>query len=283
MPNSKYGTFRNRTDVNTNVTIRQASEFIEKSASSVDALRESTGTNIKAVIISEQKEGGNETILFTYAADNIQIGEYITYRTKTYMVYNQYEIIFSQEFKKHKLIECNVELKFGNEVQKAYYISSLRRYNSLRDLSSTYLPYEFSNQKPMIITKQNANIKFNTRFIILGEAFVVNEVDKISNQGVYYLSVEKSTVMHDVDDVSTSVTQPVPTKTVEVLAGDIIAGDEVTISTNSGYAEFSYDVDIISKNATTVVFEAPIGISSLVVKTKDGGGNIITTNYRVVI
>lgn len=283
MPNSKYGTFRNRTEVNTNVTIRQASEFIEKSASSVEALRESTSTNIKAVIISERKEGGNETILFTYAEDDIKIGEYITYRNKTYLVYNQYEIIFSKEFNKHKLIECNVELKFGNQVQKAYYISSLRRYNSLRDLSNTYLPYEFSNQKPIIITKQNTNIKFDTRFIILDEAFVVNEIDKISNQGVYYLSVEKGTILHDVDNVSTSVTQPVPAKTVEVLSGDITAGDEVTITTNSGYAEFSYDVDIISKNATTVVFEAPIGISSLVVKTKDGNGDIVTTTYRVVI
>lgn len=283
MPNSKYGTFRNRTEVNTNVTIRQASEFIEKSASSVDALRESTSTNIKAVIISEQKEGGNETILFTYTKDNIQTGEFITYRSKTYLVYGQYEIIFSDEFKKHKLIECNVELKFGNQIQKAYYISSLRRYNAMRDLSNTYLPYEFSSQKPMIITKANTNIKFDTRFIILGEAFIVNEIDKISNQGIYYLSIEKTTKIQGVDNLTTNVTQPVPEKQIEILQGDIIAGDNITISTNFGYAEFSYDVDIISKTATTVVFEAPIGVSSLTVSTKNSGGSIVTTNYRIVI
>jgi hypothetical protein len=283
MPNSKYGTFRNRTEVNTNVTIRQASEFIEKSASSVDAFRESTGTSIKAVIISEQKEGGNETILFTYAFENIAIGEFITYRKKTYLVYGEYEIIFSNEFKKHKLIECNVELKFGDQVQKGYYISSLRRYNNMNDLSVTNVPYEFSSQKPIIITKENTNIEFNTRFIIADESFVVNDIDKISNQGLYYLSMEKSTKYHDIDDLVNSVTAKVPVKQVEILTGDIIAGDNITIQTNFGYATFSSDVDIISKNATTVVFEAPIGVSQLIVSTKDLEGNIITTNYRIVI
>jgi hypothetical protein len=283
MPNSKYGTFRNRTEVNTNVTIRQASEFIEKSASSVDAFRESTGTSIKAVIISEQKEGGNETILFTYAFENITIGEFITYRKKTYLVYGEYEIIFSNEFKKHKLIECNVELKFGDQVQKGYYISSLRRYNNMNDLSVTNVPYEFSSQKPIIITKENTNIEFNTRFIIADESFVVNDIDKISNQGLYYLSMEKSTKYHDIDDLVNSVTAKVPVKQVEILTGDIIAGDNITIQTNFGYATFSSDVDIISKNATTVVFEAPIGVSQLIVSTKDLEGSIITTNYRIVI
>jgi hypothetical protein len=283
MPNSKYGTFRNRTEVNTNVTIRQASDFIEKSASSVDAFRESTGANIKAVIISEQKEGGNETILFTYAVDDITVGEFITYKTKTYLVYGQYEIIFSNEFKKHKLIECNVELKFGDKVQKGYYISSLRRYNNMNDLSVTSIPYQFSSQKPIIITKQNTDIKFNTRFIIIDEAFVVNDIDKISNQGLYYLSIEKSTKYHDIDDLVNSVTGTIPQKEIEVLSGDIIAGDNITIQTNFGYATFSSDVDIVSKNATTVVFEAPIGISQLVVSTKNAQGNIITTNYRIVI
>jgi hypothetical protein len=283
MPNSKYGTFRNRTEVNTNVTIRQASEFIEKSASSVDAFRESTGTNIKAVIISEQKEGGNETILFTYAFENVVVGEFITYRKKTYLVYGQYEIIFSNEFKKHKLIECNVELKFGDQVQKGYYISSLRKYNNMNDLTVTSIPYEFSSQKPIIITKQNTNIKFNTRFIITDEVFVVNEIDKISNQGLYYLSIEKTTAYHDIDDLVNKVTEVVPPKQVEVLAGDITAGDNVTLQTNFGYAVFSADVDVVSKSATSIIFEAPIGVSQLTVLTKNTQGDIITTNYRIVI
>lgn len=283
MPNSKYGTFRNRTDVNTNVTIRQASDFIEKSASSVDALRESTGTNIKAVIISEQKEGGNETILFTYAFENIQIGEYITYRNKTYMVYNQYEIIFSNEFLKHKLIECNVTLKNASVSQRAYYISSLRKYVSLANDTDSYIPYEFSTQRPVIITKSNTNIKPGERFLINGEPFVVNDIDKLSNDGVYYMSIEKSTIIPGVDNTTTQTAQPVPTPVVDNLTGDIVAGEDITIATNGGYAVFSADVDIISKTATSVVFEAPIGVKNLTVKTKDSGGNIVTTDYRIVI
>jgi len=283
MPNSKYATFRNRTDVNTNVTIRQASEFIEKSASSVEALRESTSTNIKAVIISEQKEGGNETILFTYADDNVVVGEFITYRTKTYMVYNQYEIIFSNEFKKHKLIECNVTLKNASVTQRAYYISSLRKYVSLANDTDSYIPYEFSTQRPVIVTKANSNIKPGERFLVNGEPFIINDIDKLSNDGVYYMSVEKSTIIPGVDNTVTQVAQPVPTPEVDDLEGDIVAGEDITISTNGGYAVFSIDVDIISKSATSVVFEAPIGVKNLTVQTKDGNGSIVTTNYRIVM
>jgi hypothetical protein len=283
MPNSKYGTFRNRTEVNTNVTIRQASDFIEKSASSVDAFRESTGANIKAVIISEQKEGANETILFTYAVDNVVVGEFITYRNKTYMVYGQYEIIFSNEFKKHKMIECNVTLKSSSVTQRAYYISSLRKYVSLANDTDSYIPYEFSTQRPVIVTKANTNIKPGERFLVNGEPFIINDIDKLSNEGVLYMSVEKSTIIPGVDNTTTKVANPVPTPVLDNLQGDITAGENITILTHDGYAVFSVDVDIISKNATTVIFEAPIGVKNLTVKTKNSSGNIVITNYRVVM
>lgn len=96
---NKYSTFRNRTLVNSDVAERKATEFIENSASSVEALRDSTNTNIKAVIISERKEGGDEIILFTYAEDNVRVGEYITHNNRTYLTYSEYNIMFTDGFK----------------------------------------------------------------------------------------------------------------------------------------------------------------------------------------
>jgi hypothetical protein len=282
MPSNKYSTFRNRTEVSADVNIRKATEFIENSASSVEALRESNYTNIKAVIISERKEGGDETILFTYAEDEIVLGEYITYRNKTYLVYSEYNVIFSDAFKKHKLIECNIELKWGENIQKAYYISSLRKYSGLVNLG-VEIPYEFSSQKPLVITKANSNFKAGTRFIISGEGFVVNDLDKFSNSGIYYASVEKATVYSDIDDIATNTTEEIPAATATVSSGEIVAGEDITITTNSAYAVFSHDVEIVSKSTTQVIFEAPIGVQELIVDTKDSGGNIITTVYKVVI
>lgn len=282
MPNSKYGTFRNRTDVNTNVTIRQASEFIEKSASSVDAFRESTQSNIKAVIISEQKEGPNEMVLFTYASDNVQVGEYISYRAKTYLIYGKYEIIFSNEFHKFKLIECSVALKWGANTQRAYFISSLRRYAGLVDLG-TQIPYEFSNQRPIIVTKANTNFKPGTRFIIAGDGYIVNDLDKHSNPGIYYAYVERATVFEDIDTVIDDQTGVMPVPQVQASGSDLVVGDDVTISTNFGYVVFTPDVRVLSKTATQVVFDVPSGVDSLTVDTKDENGNIITTSYKVVV
>lgn len=282
MPNSKYSTFRNRTDVNTNVTIRQASDFIEKSASSVDAFRESTSTNIKAVIISEQKEGPNEMLLFTYARDNVQVGEYISYRNKTYLIYGKFEIIFSEEFHKFKLIECTVELKWANNTQRAYFISSLRRYAGIVD-QGTQIPYEFSSQKPIIITKANANFKAGTRILIAGEGYIVNDLDKNSNPGIFYAYIEKSTVFEDIDTKEQNIAGVIPVAQNVISEFDLVEGDEVTIATNFGYAVFSVDVTILSKSATSVTFDVPIGVDSLVIDTKDQNGDITTTTYKVVI
>ena len=282
MPNSKYGTFRNRTDVNTNVTIRQASDFIEKSASSVDALRESTGTNIKAVIISEQKEGPNEMILFTYARDNVAVGEYISYRNKTYLIYGKFEIIFSQEFHKFKLIECTVELKWAGNAQKAYFVSSLRRYAGIVD-QGTQIPYEFSSQKPIIVTKANVNFKAGSRIIIAGEGYIVNDLDKNSNPGIYYAYIEKATVLQDIDTVEQNATGSIPAAQVQVSEEDLVVGEDVTIQTNFGYAVFSSEVVVLSKTATSVLFDVPTGVDTLTIQTKDVNGNIITTSYKVVV
>ena len=282
MPNSKYGTFRNRTEVNTNVTIRQASDFIEKSASSVDAFRESTQTNIKAVIISEQKEGANETILFTYAVDNVVVGEFITYRNKTYMVYGQYEIIFSNEFKKHKMIECNVELKWDDFVQKAYYISSLRRFQDLSS-SGVELVFKYSGEKPVIVTKSNDNIKTNTRFLIKGEPFRVYELDKLSNSGVMYLSVKPDTILVGVDDLVNNKTETLETASKPQLSNFILSsGSLVTFTTQDGYFVVDYDVEILTKNLTSVEFVVPFGISQIKISTKNAG-NVVNQTYKVVV
>jgi hypothetical protein len=282
MTMSKYDTFKNRTSSKTDVLNRKTTEFIENSASSVDATRLSDTSTIKAVIISERKEGPDETILFTYATDALTVGEFIQYRNKTYLLYSEYEVIFSDQFKKHKLLECNVELKWDGHTQKAYYASSLRSYSVLND-QGTSIPYEFSGQKPIIVTKENTNIKPGTRFIILGEGFVVSDMDKISNQGIYYISVEESPVYADIDDVpnDTTITIPAPTN---VIAGDeVVSGDELIVATNFAYISFDEDVEIISKSVNSVTVEVPFGIDTLTIYTKDGAGDIVTTQYKVVI
>jgi hypothetical protein len=284
MPNSKYGTFRNRTDVNTNVTIRQASEFIEKSASSVEVLKESTSTNIKAVIIPERKESGDEIILFTYSSDQVNVGEYITHLAKTYLVYSEYKIAFSQEFKKHQIIECNVDLKFGNISQKAYYVGSLRRYQALSSVGADFV-LNYSAERPIVITKENSNIKSQTRFLLKGEPFKVEEVDKLSNSGIMYLSLSPDTIFTGVDDVSNNTTNEIEEPTEPTVSNVVLAaGSIMSVDTNGAYFKTNYDdIEVITKTATKVEFFIPFGINELVVSIKDENNDVVTTTYQVVI
>lgn len=150
-------------------------------------------------------------------------------------------------------------------------------------MSGTDIPYQFSSQKPIVVTAENTNLKAGARFITNGEAFIIEDIDKISNQGIYYLSVEQSNIIEGVDNIEDSETNEVPEGTTVILEGDIIAGDLETIYINFGYASFSHDVNIVSKTMNSITFEVPIGMNSLTVETKDSSGNIIINEYRIVI
>lgn len=279
---NKYDNFINRTNARTTAVKSSSIDFIENSASSIKAKRLKDNSEISVVLINERKEGGNETILFSYKTTELEIGELVQYRNKQYLIYSQYEIIFNEDFLKHKLIECNVELKWGDFTQKGYFISSLRSYENLQE-DSTMLSYSFSDEKPIIITKTNENIKAGTRFLIYGDAYLVKKIDKISNRGIYYISLEPSVIIDGVDNSVDNISHEVPEANNDLGVNEVESGSQIQVETNFGYATFSSPVNTIHKTINTVIFEVPYGIEELVVKTKDINGDIVEYIYKVVV
>jgi hypothetical protein len=143
--------------------------------------------------------------------------------------------------------------------------------------------FKYSGEKPVIVTKSNDNIKTNTRFLIKGEPFRVYELDKLSNSGVMYLSVKPDTILVGVDDLVNNKTETLETASKPQLSNFILSsGSLVTFTTQDGYFVVDYDVEILTKNLTSVEFVVPFGISQIKISTKNAG-NVVNQTYKVVV
>jgi len=99
-----------------------------------------------------------------------------------------------------------------------------------------------------------------------------------------YISVNAVPYNATLDNLVTGVaiTAPDPTEN-ETDDETLRQGEEATVTTNNGYIYFEPVAQILSRTLTSIKFIVPYGTETLEVVTKDVGGNLVTTNYQVVI
>jgi hypothetical protein len=286
----KFSNFRARTLAETHTDNKINAEFIENHASSTTITHSRIDEDIKAVLTVEQKEGVDQVILFTKPSvnsdDNVKVGDYITHESEDYLAFMEYKLPAKVKnvYKKHKLIECNVTIKVDNISQRGAYIGSLSRFVNMTEESVSGFSLGVEQYKPVVITKNNTNLKVGRRFLLGTEAFEIVALDRKSNPGIMYLSLNATTVNTTTDDLTTgtAVTAPEAEKN-ETNATTLRQGETHTVNTNLGYVYFDPVVNIVSRTLTSVTFEVPFGIETLQVDTKNVDGNIVTKNYAVVV
>jgi hypothetical protein len=286
----KFSNFRARTLAEKHTDNKLNAEFIETHASSTVIKHLRIDENIKAVLTREQKEGVDEVILFTkYSSvsdNNVKVGDYIEHLNTTYLIFMEYKLPtkFLGIFKKFKIVECNFELKVDEIEQYAAYIGSLKRFVAMTEQSAGNTSLGVEQYKPVVITKNNADLTVGKRFLLGTEAFEIVALDRMSNKGIMYISVEAVPFNATLDDLELgkAVTAPPPVEN-EIDEETIRQGDEVTIETNFGYVIFDPVVQILTRNLTSVKFVVPYSIDTLEVVTKDSSGNLVTKIYQVVI
>lgn len=287
---SNLSNFRARTlaEQRTNDAIN--SEFIDTHASSTIITHTRISEDIKAVLTRDHKEGVDEVILFTkYAAeieDNLVVGDYIVHDSQTYLIFMEFKLPakFIGIFKKYRIIECNFQLKVDNIAQYAAYIGSLARFVNMSSESFGDVSLGIEQYKPVVITKNNTGLTVGKRFLLGTEAFEIIALDRLSNAGIMYVSVNAVPYNATLDNLNTgtAVTAPTPT---ENTTGNLILrqGESKTVTTNAGYIFLDPVAKITSRTLTSVTFAVPFGIEAIQVVTKDVGGNLVTTNYQVVV
>jgi hypothetical protein len=287
---TNFSNFRARTLAEKNTDNNLNAEFIETHASSTTITHSRISEDIKAVLTRDHKEGIDEVILFTKPAldsvDNIVVGDYIVHDSVTYLVYMEYRLPakFIGIFKKYKIMECNFQLKVDSISQYAAYIGSLKRFVAMTEDVSGNVSLGVENYKPVVVTKNNTGLTVGKRFLLGTEAFEIVALDRLSNAGIMYISVNAVPYNATLDNLITgvAVTAPEPEEN-ETDASTLRQGESKTVSTNSGYIYLDPVATITARSLTSVTFIVPYGTETLQVDTKDGSGNIVTTNYQVVI
>ena len=287
---SNLSNFRARTLAEQHTNNKINAEFIDTHASSTIITHTRISEDIKAVLTRDHKEGVDEVLLFTKPAldveENIQVGDYIVHDGQTYLVYMEFRLTakFIGVFKKYRIIECNFQLKLDNISQYAAYIGSLKRFVAMSEVASGGVSLGVENYKPVVVTKNNTSLTVGKRFLLGTEAFEILALDRLSNSGIMYISVEAVPYNATLDNLTTgtAVTAPTPTQN-ETGATTLRQGETKTISTNFGYIIFDPVVQITSRTLTSVTFVVPYSIETLRAVTKDAGGSLVTTNYQVVI
>jgi hypothetical protein len=287
---NKFSNFRARTLAEKHTDNNLNAEFIETHASSTVITHNRISEDIKAVLTRDHKEGVDEVILFTkYAAeieDNLVVGDYLVHDEQTYLIYMEFRLPakFLGVFKKYKIIECNFQLKVDNISQYAAYIGSLKRFVAMTEEVAGDVSLGVENYKPVVVTKNNTGLTVGKRFLLGTEAFEIVALDRLSNAGIMYISVNAVPYNATLDNLETgtAVTAPAPI-TNATNNTTIRQGESKTVSTNFGYIYLDPVAVITNRSLTSVTFTVPFGITGIQVDTKNNLGAIVTTNYTVVI
>jgi hypothetical protein len=287
---NKFSNFRARTLAETHTDNILNAEFIETHASSTTITHSRLDENIKAVLTRDHKEGVDEVILFTkyssLAADNLIVGDYIVHDSQTYLIYMEFRLPakFIGIFKKYKIIECNFQLKVDNISQYAAYIGSLKRFVAMTEEVAGDVSLGVENYKPVVVTKNNTGLTVGKRFLLGTEAFEILALDRLSNAGIMYISVNAVPYNATLDNLETGTAVTAPAPTINATNNTTLRqGESKTVSTNFGYIYLDPVATITSRTLTSVIFVVPYGITTLQVDTKNIGGSVVTTNYTVVI
>lgn len=280
---SKYANFRNHTNLEVAQQNDKISDFIEKHLSSTLVSKNDSATLIKAVLTKTHKEGNEETLLFTYPKEGVKVGDYILHESRRYLTFMEYIIPLKQHYRKHSLVYCNVTLGFGNIKIGGAYRSSLRSFTDAVTQNEGSMTFEADLDKPVVIAANNVALKVNDRVMVNSEAFLVKNIDRMSNAGIMYLSIEPAPhnplleTQNGESTIIPAAPQPAPVDNTKLQAGI-----KLSLNIVGGYVKFVPAVDIISRTINKVEYIIPYGVEQLTIVTKNSQGTIVKTIKEVV-
>jgi hypothetical protein len=291
-----FDSYKRRMLVESQSSRKNMLDFMEKSPSRVEVTLKRTDSTITSVIISSYKEGPDELIMFTYLEDvdtskNVVVGDLVTDLHKTYIVFEEYRHPNVADYKKHKILECNVLVGYDSKTINGYFLSTGRKFaNMLNEELNSSSSINIYENKSIVVLPKDSGITIGKRLILAAQTWKVVNIDSVSSNNNMYLSIELDISNSSIDTATVAGDPIVPIVegvfTSEVLTPgvDVIieAGSEHSIITNLGYIRFDSEVDIISQTTTSVTFRTPYDVSSLEVITKDVDPyDLITTNLEM--
>lgn len=282
---SRFELFKNRHEAQEEDRKAKAINFIENHLSSTEVYNLKANKNIKVVLTRNHKEGVYETLLFSYidpiAENNLKPGDYIKHKNKYFIVMQEYDHPLQNDYLKYNLIECNSVLRVDDIEQPAAYFGSLRAYSANKAVAQEGFSLIKEDNKPVIITQANGGLDIGTRFILAAEAFRIVSIDRITQTGVYAMSVTQDQIMLSEDDLvdEIAITPQEPEFIADIEKYQ--RGSIETVETTDGFIQITPYADIIRRTSTEVKFQVPYDVEELNVKIKKSDGSFETITREV--
>lgn len=265
-----YEKFRGVQAKKTSCYDERSAAFITEGLVSQDITHVRLNEEIKAAIVITDKEGPDESLVYTLNENSLLKGDYYIYDSNYYLVYENVRLTDdSLIWKKQKALECNVQITLNSTTYYAYFISNIRQksFNTLEN-DAALLPDEAA----LLIMPTSSDFDIDTQITIGTKGWKVIDYDKISNDGITYMYIERTTIKNTT------------LETVTPEASDILHPMvEYTFDTYNAYFSATEDVNIISRSATSVTFKVPFGISSITITTKNDSDEDVVGVYEVTI
>lgn len=239
--------------------------------------------------------------IYTQGEDQLKVGQIwtIAYHQQNYEwdvddYWNRFniywmiveEIIVIKEVLWHKYLafKCNVTI----DGLHGYWIGPEKHFVDVKLQEKTILQ---SQQHPVLILPSASNYAIGSKILVKDRAWLIQEADNISTEGVTYYSLRATTISKNeiTDDVHVVENQSqVPDAPIgEVLEnGDnvlVSAGAIITVDTENGYFRTTNPlIQVTNINATKVTFVVPYGVDGFKIDVKQSG-EIVSTQYKVVV
>lgn len=266
--------FRNKVTVEDDVSAK-VNDIIALSLSKMSVMLERLQKAIPVIFINKNKEGGDESIMYSYTTDGVQVGDYVTAFDKSHLVYKEISNLKREDYIDcWNTVMCNISFTFNSSTIKGYFRGGLRSIGSDEENLAQSFGID-SKGESFIIIPSSILLKPVDIISINNKGWKVTSRDDITNSGIAYISLEE----YNIPDLN---------KVSEVAAIDYVApeidylkvGSEYTFTTEDGYFISNPRVQILQKTLTSITFKVPFGISSIQLTVKELGV-IKATTYEV--
>lgn len=271
--------FRNKVDVEQ--TVRSSiGDIIAESLSKCEVYVNESQTAIPVIFINTDKESGDESIIYSYSTDSVVVGDYVNFLGTDHLVYKEIKNLKREGYiDSFKTILCNISFALGAATIKGYFRGPLRTANSDEgDLAESF--GVDSKGESLLVIPSTVALGYNDNIIIGDQGWRVVKIDKLTNTGISYLTVEEFMQVNTTKVSDNEPETPVVPPIVPVLP-QLSAGITYTFNTEEGFIKSSSEINILERKSAFIKFIIPFGVSNITITTKEEGIEVPVA-YKVV-
>ena len=263
---NSFERFKNRNSVLATAAQKEFNrQFILKGYPSIEINdHNDTTKKIMASVVNKQEK--EMAYIYTSIDEPLEIGSVWDAKGLRLLVNEEIIVIKDVKWHKYKALICNVEI----EGHPAYLLGPEKSYIATALELKTVIE---SRAKPTLVMPLGTDVKIGTKIVIKNRAWLVQECDDYSTEGIGYYSLSASTVSSHVEqeagDKQTYLEQPSTTQEdfVGVLQNDknIRCGHnvEVSIPCDETVTWDNRAIKVIKRTNTTITFILPFGVDEV--------------------